>query len=343
MRSWKKKYDHTDTRRKCNGKCDGVAPGAGAIRRSLEGREEMNAELKAQLEDWSIYLIRMAAKESERRYGQPIVVGYSGGKDSDIVVHLCEKAGVPFEVMHNITTVDAPETFRHVRKLFERLRAKGITCIYAEPTYKGERTNMYKLIVQKKMPPTRLARYCCEVFKEAKGTDRVVLTGVRKAESRARSDRSGMEIFASKKQNAKRFSNEEIMLMNDNDESRKEIDQCIRKGKIVYNPIIEWTNSDVWEYIRDENIRYNPLYDRGYTRIGCIGCPMGGRNRYKEFADYPGYKRRYIQAFDDMLKMRAEGGNSSWKTGEDVYRWWMQDKNIEGQISLEDIGMGEEE
>lgn len=76
------------------------------------------------------------------------------------------------------------------------------------------------------------------------------------------------------------------------------------------NPIISWSDADVWDFIRGNEIEYNPLYDCGYHRVGCVGCPVAGKNRWKEFADFPGFKEKYIKAFSEMLaKMRASGKN----------------------------------
>lgn len=76
----------------------------------------------------------------------------------------------------------------------------------------------------------------------------------------------------------------------------------------------------------------------GYERVGCIGCPLAGKKRYKEFADFPKYKQAYVHAFEKMLQVRQEKGlKSNWKTGEEVYLWWMQDDNIPNQMSIEEF------
>lgn len=59
------------------------------------------------------------------------------------------------------------------------------------------------------------------------------------------------------------------------------------------------------------------------------------RMRLFEFGRYPTYRRAYIRAFERALEERAARGkiDNSWRagtTGEDVFRWWMQDRNIEG-------------
>lgn len=61
------------------------------------------------LEQRAIDLLRMASDMSLRLYKQPIVITYSGGKDSDVLLHLAGKSGIPYEVLHSLTTADAPE------------------------------------------------------------------------------------------------------------------------------------------------------------------------------------------------------------------------------------------
>jgi phosphoadenosine phosphosulfate reductase len=44
-------------------------------------------------------------------------------------------------------------------------------------------------------------------------------------------------------------------------------------GAIVkLNPLAEWTEDEVWDYVRDRDLPYNGLYDKGYTSIGCAPC-----------------------------------------------------------------------
>lgn len=129
------------------------------------------------------------------------------------------------------------------------------------------------------------------------------------------------------------------MLLSDNDETRKLFEQCLMKGKTVVNPIIDWQDTDIWEYIESEHICTNCLYKEGYDRVGCIGCPMAGKKRYKEFADFPKYKQAYISAFDRMLEVGNAKGKDyrDWKTGLDVFHWWMEEDIIQGQMTLEDF------
>ena len=292
-------------------------------------------------EQKAIKRIQMASEMSLHHYGKPLVCTYSGGKDSDVMLELFRRSGVPFEVHNSHTTADAPQTVRHIRKVFSVLELEGIKCEIEMPTYMGDRTSMWKLIPQKLMPPTRIVRYCCLVLKETGCKNRYISTGVRWAESSSRKTRGEFEKIGDKKIEAENFS--EVMLMNDNDARRRMTELCIMNHKMVVNPIIDWTDSDIWNYLLSEHIQYNQLYDLGYERVGCIGCPMAGKKRWREFADFPQYKKMYIHAFERMLQERKRRGKKSkWKTADEVFLWWMEDDNIPGQMSIDDYLGGEQ-
>ena len=287
-------------------------------------------------EQKAIERIKMASEMSLHHYGKPLVCTYSGGKDSDVMLEMFKRSGIPFEVHNSHTTADAPQTVRHIREVFEDLTQQGIKCKIEKPTYKGEPTSMWKLIPQKLMPSTRIARYCCSILKETGCPNRYIATGVRWDESNARSVRGEFEKPGKTKASLEKFTS--LMLMNDNDVRRRMSELCMQQNKMVVNPIIDWTHSDIWQYIESENIEVCGLYKCGYDRVGCIGCPMASKTRYKEFADFPEYKKLYIHAFDRMLEERKRRGKEcKWKSGEEVFLWWMEDKNIPGQMSIEDF------
>ncbi|WP_420474042.1 phosphoadenylyl-sulfate reductase [Noviherbaspirillum sp. ST9] len=43
-------------------------------------------------------------------------------------------------------------------------------------------------------------------------------------------------------------------------------------GMQKFNPLADWSEEDVWNYIRSNNVPYNPLHDKGYPSIGCEPC-----------------------------------------------------------------------
>ncbi len=290
------------------------------------------------LEKKAIRRIQTASEMSLWHYGLPLVCAYSGGKDSDVMLELFRRSGIPFEVQHSHTTADAPQTVYHIRNVFKQLELQGIRCMvdYHKISGSGKMVTMWNLIPHKLMPPTRIARYCCSVLKESYGSKRFIATGVRWDES---SRRKAWGSF-SDPMNRLNIS-DEIMLMNDNDKKRRVMESCIKKNKMVVNPLIDWTEADIWTFISQERIKTNPLYECGYDRVGCIGCPMAGKKRYKEFADFPKYKDAYIAAFNRMLVARAvRGKKSQWKSGYEVFSWWMEEKSIPGQMIIDDFIKG---
>lgn len=105
------------------------------------------------------------------------------------------------------------------------------------------------------------------------------------------------------------------------------------------NVIVDWDNDVIQDYIESYGITLNPLYSCGFSRVGCVGCPMAGKKgRQIEFAKFPAYRAMYISAFNRMLAIRKSKGKDckNWETGLDVYHWWMQDGVLPGQMSLFD-------
>lgn len=289
------------------------------------------------LEQKAVGRIRLASEMSLHHYGLPLVCTYSGGKDSDVMLELFKRSGIPFEVYNSHTTADAPQTVRHIREVFRELESDGIRCTTDYHRQQdGKCLTMWNLIPRKLMPPTRLVRYCCSVLKESGCRNRMIATGVRREESGGRKKRDVYENIAREQKDRIRVSDEK-MLLSDNDDTRRLFEHCQLKAKTVVNPVIDWKDRDIWEFYRNECRLHNPLYEMGYHRVGCIGCPIAGKARYREFADFPEYRQAYIHAFDRMLAERARRGlEGKWKNGEEVFPWWMEDKNVPGQISMEE-------
>ena len=136
----------------------------------------------------------MRLKEFEPEDG--FWVGYSGGKDSDCLKILCRLANVKHELVHSLTTVDAPETVQYIKN---------------QPDVKIERPelSMWRLIEKKMFPPTRIYRYCCQELKEYGGKGRLIVTGVRWSESvRRKNNRGVVQILGKPKRNKRRYSSE---------------------------------------------------------------------------------------------------------------------------------------
>lgn len=294
----------------------------------------------------AIEAFKMAENIASDFYDKPVVVKYSGGKDSDVLLDLAIKSGIKFEVSHSITTVDAPQTNRHVNRVFERLREKGINAYKKMPSYKGKPINMFSLIAKKGIPPTRVARYCCSVFKESTEKNKIVALGVRAAESKKRQNRDTFSTSVGKLANSKHFSLSHVQEVFEEAKGQDEVWDCAivstaRKQKtILVNAIYDWSDAEVWEYIHANGIEYNELYNMGYKRVGCILCPLANkREKQRDMLTFPEYKERYIKAFKEMLEVRKKEGKDDttgmWKDAESVFKWWIEDKTIEGQMEFD--------
>lgn len=239
-------------------------------------------------------------------------IAFSGGKDSCVVKALADMAGVKYDAHYNHTSVDPPELTYFIREHHPDVKIEY-------PRYQdGTRITMWNLIPKKKMPPTQIVRYCCQYLKESGGEGRFTVTGVRWAESNKRRNRAGLELSNGTK------TGKRLRMDLDNPENEEMARFCPTKGKHILNPIIDWLDEDVWEFIRKYNIPYCKLYDQGCTRLGCIGCPMSTKAA-KELERYPKFKQNYLKAFSRMLAEREKAGMpTTWQTPEDVMNWWLQ-------------------
>jgi phosphoadenosine phosphosulfate reductase len=133
-----------------------------------------------------------------------------------------------------------------------------------------------------------------------------------------------------------------VVLTNDNADARRVIEQCYKRHKTAVNPIIDWTDAEVWEFIRSNGIPYCSLYDEGFHRLGCIGCPMARqKGRERDFMRWPKYKEAYLRAFAKMLIEREKKGKLDatlrmGATPTDVFNWWMEYDVLPGQMTFDD-------
>lgn len=228
---------------------------------------------------------------------RPMLLAFSGGKDSVCLYGVCRKAseslGIPFTDMfrmqYNITCVDPPELVRFVRDFPEKVHLHH------------PKKTMWQLIIEKHLPPLPSSRYCCAELKEVSSIrGGYTLTGVRHAESSRRAKRGAFE--------RRGTSSSQRILLNDN-EDRRQTEYCSVKASYICNPIIDWTEDNVWDFIRRENLPYCCLYDEGFSRLGCIGCPMAPRkSRERDFKRWPGYEKAYKRTFKKMLENNMGGG-----------------------------------
>lgn len=261
---------------------------------------------------------RWAAKEAERLFDLPLVVQYSGGKDSDVILQLAKEslapAGIEFRVTHNLTTADPPDNVYYIRRVFAALREEGIEAVINYP-----KRSLWKIMRETLVIPSRIMRVCCSELKERKMPDApYIVTGVRWAESAGRRNKSGIAMVYTASDRST-LAAAAGLLTTDDASSRRLFEQCAMRGVRVLNPIIDWSDEDVWSYLRDRGIEGNPLYKEGWTRIGCVGCPLAGkRARELAFARYPKLYKAWHDAIAYVIARRKEMGNPMVLAGKEV-------------------------
>lgn len=261
---------------------------------------------------------RWAAKEAERLFDLPLTVSYSGGKDSDVILQLAKEslapAGIEFRVTHNLTTADPPDNVYYIRRVFAALREEGIDCHIYVPS-----RSLWRIMRETLVIPSRVMRVCCSELKERKMPDApYIVTGVRWAESAGRRNKSGIAMVYTASDRSTRVAKGGL-LTTDDASSRRLFEQCAMRGVRVLNPIIDWSDSDVWDYLHSRGIEGNPLYKEGWTRIGCVGCPLAGkRARELAFARYPKLYKAWADSVAYVIARRKEMGNPMVLAGKEV-------------------------
>ncbi|MGD9380914.1 MAG: phosphoadenosine phosphosulfate reductase family protein [Candidatus Thorarchaeota archaeon] len=179
-----------------------------------------------------------------KRHQLPVVVGFSGGKDSLVTYLLVEKAlkeSPPLFFMD--TGLELPETVEYLNDFAIRHQATVITQEAGEQFWES---------IDTFGPPARDFRWCCKVLKlgpaalaisEEIGGDTLSFMGQRKLESFQRSV-----------------------------EPRVSSNPWV-PGQTSANPIQKWNALEVWLYIFREEEPFNPMYNEGYHRMGCYLCP----------------------------------------------------------------------
>lgn len=257
----------------------------------------------------AILRLRQAAEFSEHLGLGPLYVCFSGGKDSVALYGACKLAFgdqifEKCEFHYSITGLDHPELVYFIRREYPFVKRD----IYEK--------SIWQLTIEQGMPPTMVMRFCCKELKERGGYGRFIATGVRWAESRKRADRGAFETAGRRKKDMR-------VLNADNDEDRQELEHCIPKRKYICNPLIDWPDEVTWRFIIEQDLPYCKLYDEGWKRMGCLGCPMGA-NKAEELEIYPKLKEQWIRTFDKMLSRRRELGKpTNWETGQEVFDWWI--------------------
>lgn len=268
------------------------------------------ADLEAKIE-YSVSLIRRGEKLAlALNPNEGYVVGFSGGKDSLVLLHLVKRAGVKFVAHYSVTSIDPPENVYYIRKNFPEVR------------FLHHERNFFRLMEVKGMP-TVSHRFCCEKLKENVGAGSVVLTGVRAEESSKRAKYSELNIYSRRKEHADRSRVRTLDSVIENEH------KCIKgKDKVMLYPILKWTKEDIWQYIVGNNLPVNPCYEL-MGRVGCMFCPFARRGEIEMYERmYPKFKELFLRSLAVYLEKCTEPNAYGLKTPEDYYDWWKSKKPV---------------
>jgi phosphoadenosine phosphosulfate reductase len=218
--------------------------------------------------------------------GQPYLA-FSSGKDSVVLKHLAERAGIDFDAHYCVCGgVDMPEAIRFAKEY------------HPEVIFDKPEMNMRKVCMSELNMPNHIARFCCRFMKEAHGDGRTILQGIRWAESYKRNKRAMVE-------------------------------RCMSgRNALFVNPIIDWSDADVWRYIHENNLSYCSVYDEGYTRVGCVMCPQkSGRDMRRDARRWPRIAKYWLSIFEDVWQARVDAGKPvKQATPQEWFEWWQRDR-----------------
>lgn len=222
---------------------------------------------------------------------------FSGGKDSVVIKHLAKLADVRVKWHYNVTTIDPPELIYFMREHHRDVRWD-----------KPPTGNFFRRMETATGFPTRRNRWCCREYKESRNPKgATLLLGIRAEESARRK-----EVW-------------------------KPVTYHRQTESDAILPICGWPSEELWQFIHGEGLPYCKLYDEGFHRLGCIGCPMSRQERRMQFERWPKFERRWVLSFERIWNMRSGHldrrgrvwfGDRHFKSWQEMWDWWMSDESL---------------
>ncbi len=198
------------------------------------------------------------------RFANRAALGTSFQGAGLVMLHLAKKHGLPFAVFTLDTGLLFPETIALKARL-EQFFGINIESLTPDLTVEEQADiNGPELW-------TRNPDLCCTIRKVLPLRDKLCeldcwITGLRRQQAASRKDIDFLELYIA--------------------------DESSRRQILKLNPMAAWTRDQVWNYLREHRIPYNPLHDRGYGSIGCVPCTRcTGNGEHERAGRWTGFNK----------------------------------------------------
>jgi len=199
----------------------------------------MQAEILALQAEAEMYRAERLLGWAEERFGSAAAIASSFGVEDVVLIDLAFRIGAPFSVFTLDTDFLFAETYELISRIEERYGIQ-VERVRAGLTPEAQAARFGEALW------TSSPDHCCAIRKidplaERLKSSSAWITGIRRQQSITRANARKLEWDA-------------------------------RFGLVKLNPLADWTEVQVWEYLREQQVPYNPLHDHGYPSIGCTHC-----------------------------------------------------------------------
>lgn len=233
-----------------------------------------------------------------------ILVQFSGGKDSQacLIKAVNDYGNDKVTAVFSDTGWEHKDTYTHIHNVCNQLNVELITlksCKYKD---------FVDMSIKKGRFPSTMARFCTSELKNIPMIDYIlsqddhfiIIQGIRAKESKAR---AGYDVECSY---FKEYFNNEVKGLY---HKKAVLEWCKTHDASVLRPIFHWSAQQVIDYILENDQRPNPLYERGFSRVGCFPCVMCRQREVQLISKDEWASNRLIEA-EQRMKDETELGSS---------------------------------